>query len=487
MRRAILTLTLTTAALAVCVPAVAMTQATYVARERSVKTRFETRVSSGGNFAWHAKKHADGWSSSDDSPDFRSRAPAPWITNDPADSLYREARAMLNRSQYRRAAELFRELRERYPNSGYAADSFYWEAFALYRINGTEELRAALRALDTQKARFANASTQADAAALTTRIVGALAGRGDSDAQRRVTKTADTQTACDREEMAVRVEALNALANIQADTATAILRRVLQRRDECSATLRKRAVFLLAKQGDPAVAELLLDAARNDPSESVRQEAIAYMSRVPGDAGLTALEQLLAAPDERAQRAAASALAMHESPRARQMLRALVERETSSEALRAEAIHAMSRKKGSAQDFAYLRTLYGRLNSQRLKETTLGAISRSDNPENAQWLLGIARNAEEPMRLRATALSRFARSEVPIADLVRLYDEVSERELKEQLMSVYGRRREPEATDKLIAIARSRSDPQLRRHAISILTRKNDPRTTQLLMEILDQ
>jgi HEAT repeat protein len=486
MRRVILTFTAAAAALALSVPAPALGQVAY-ATAKSTKTRVAVRVSGSGE-PWYEKGDADGWNAGhDEAASFRSRPPAPWIVNDPADSLYREARAMLNRSQYRRAAELFRELRERYPHSGYTADSFYWEAFALYRINGTAELRAALAALETQKARYTNAATKSDAEALTTRILGALAARGDERAIGRVTDKAVAQTACDRDEIAVRVEALNALANMQADTVAPILRRVLQKRDECSASLRRRAVLLLAKQRDPAVAEVLLDVARNDPSESVRRDAVTHLARVPGDAGLAALEQMLATPDERMQRSAASALAMHESPRARQMLRSLAERENAPEGLRAEAIRALSRDKESAADFSYLRSLYGRLTGQRLKETTLGAVARSDNPEDRQWLLGIARNTEEPMRLRAAALSRFARSEVPVAELVRLYDEVQERELREQLMSVFGRRREPEATDKLIAIARSKSDPQLRRHAISILSRKNDPRTTQLLMEILDQ
>ncbi|MGH7720703.1 MAG: HEAT repeat domain-containing protein [Gemmatimonadaceae bacterium] len=416
-----------------------------------------------------------------------TRPPVPWIADDPADSLYREARAALNRGQYRRAAETFRQIRERYPSSGYAPDALYWEAFALYRIGGTEELRSALRALDTQKARFANASTQGDAAELSTRIVGTLAARGDDAARQRLTTTARSQTACDRDEMAVRIEALNALARIESDTTAAILRRVLRRRDDCSAGLRKQAVFLLGRQRDPAVAEVLLDVARNDPDESVKREAVTYLSRVPGEAGVAALEQMMASPDERMQRTAVSALAMHESSRARQLLRALAERENAPEAQRAEAIQALGRKKDAPDDSEFLRGLYGRLTSQRLKETVLGALSRSENADNAAWLIALAKNTSEPMRLRATALSRFARSEVPIANLITLYDDVQERELKEQLMSIYGRRREPEAADKLIAIARTKSDPQLRRYAISVLSRKNDPRTTQLLMEILDQ
>jgi len=62
------------------------------------------------------------------------RAPAAWIQNDPADSLYRAAREALDRRDYRTAADLFAQVPLRYPRSGYAADSYYWRAFALYRL-----------------------------------------------------------------------------------------------------------------------------------------------------------------------------------------------------------------------------------------------------------------------------------------------------------------------------------------------------------------
>src|SRR2546423_1203497 len=75
------------------------------------------------------------------------RPPAAWAHGDPADSLYRVAREALNRGDYRRAAQLFNELTQRFPNSNYAYVSGYYEAFSRYRIGTTEELRAADRAL----------------------------------------------------------------------------------------------------------------------------------------------------------------------------------------------------------------------------------------------------------------------------------------------------------------------------------------------------
>jgi len=61
--------------------------------------------------------------------------PEPWAKADPADSLYRLAREALSRGDYKRAAEIFHGIPERYPQSAYttSGQALYYEAFALYR------------------------------------------------------------------------------------------------------------------------------------------------------------------------------------------------------------------------------------------------------------------------------------------------------------------------------------------------------------------
>ena len=415
--------------------------------------------------------------------------PAPWAKGDQADTLYTSAREMLNRGEYRRAAQLFRDLSARFPRSAYAADALYWEAFALYRIGTTTELRDALKALESQRSRFPEAKTQADAAVLATRIQGALAARGDSRASAQLTNAATQQSgSCDKEDQAVRVEALSALGQSDPESVTPILRRVLARRDECSAALRRRAVFLLGRKADAAAEEALTDVARNETDPQVRSDAIMWLARMPGEKSVATLEEILrSSSDERTQRAAIRALTTHPSPRARQGIRALIERTDASEKLRAEAIGSFDKERSTSEDAAYLRGVYAKLDSPRLKERTIYAVARFGGAENEQWLLNIARQNDEPIELRAAALRRAAGTSMPIADVVKMYDGVSDRELREQLIQVYSSRKEPEATDKLLDIVRTGTDPQLRRLAISGLTRKNDPRTTKLLLEIIDK
>src|SRR4029079_11824567 len=85
------------------------------------------------------------------------------------------------------------------------------------------------------------------------------------------------------------------------------------------------------------------------------------------------------------------------------------------------------------------------------------------------------------------ALSRVASRKMPIADAVKLYGTVADREMRQPLIHIYRQRPEPEATDKLLDIVKNDTDYNLRRQAINAVTRKNDPRATKLLMELIDK
>jgi HEAT repeat protein len=303
-----------------------------------------------------------------------------------------------------------------------------------------------------------------------------------------VTRAADQQPTCDKEDIAVRVEALNALSQLDYSEARPILERVLARQDACTVGLRKRAVFLTGKQGDASAAQILTNVVRSETDASVRNDAILWLSRVPGEQTVNTLDELLrTSTDERVQRTALRALAAHDSPRAAQIVRSVVDRQDASERLREYAISTLDNDEDNAENAAFLREVYGRLTGERLRKATIRAVGSMEGAENSAWLMSLARNNSEPMEMRAEALARVGRSShVTISEMVGLYDALPSREMRERLISLYSRSKEPAATDKLIDIAKTGTDPQLRRMAISALTRKKDPRTTQLLLEIIE-
>ena len=434
--------------------------------------------------------------SSIDGAFLNKRPPEPWLQGDPADSLFKVAREALNRGEYRRAADIFSEVTRRYPNSGYAAQCGYWEAFSRYRLGTTEELLLASRALDVATAKNSQISRDADVSGLRTRIDGVLASRGNVDAATRVRQRAreapssgsgEGDSPCDKEDIQVRAEALSALAQMDPNGALPTLRRVLDRTDECSVQLRRSAAMMLARRADSSSAAILANVARNDASLDVRVEAIQWLPRMPGSIGLNAIEEVLRTSDEeRVQRAAIAALMSSDNPRARSSVRAILERRDASERLRMEALSRYDRERSSPDDASFLKSLYTRTESERVKDAIISALARIGG--NDDYLMGIARNESEPYAMRSSALIRLSRSgTISIADLSKLYDAADSRTMREQIINALAGRKEAEATDKLVDIAKNSTDYNARRMAISALTRRNDPRARDLLKELVEK
>jgi HEAT repeat protein/TolA-binding protein len=425
-----------------------------------------------------------------------TRPRASWAHEDPADSLYRVAREALNRGEYRRAAQTFNEVTKKYPRSQYALDCAYWEAFARYRTGGTEDLREALKILDEKSTQFASLRSHegnVDVQALRTRVLGALASRGDSKAADELRKNAAQNSSCDREEVSVRAEALSALGQMDMAAAMPAVRKVLLRRDECTVELRRRALYLLARQPGNDAVGLILDVAKNDTDSGIRGEAMRWLPRVAGDSAVPQLEELLRnSVDEPTQRSVISALGSIDSDRARRAIRTIIERNDAAERVRYDAILSLSRERDnrvvSAEDMTYLRSLYTKLDVAKLREAVLTSISRVPAPENEQFLLAVARNVNETPSLRAAALQRVGRmNSVGVADIAKLYEVADSRAMREQILSALSQRKEPEAIDKMIEIAKKDTDPQIRRTAITYLQRSNNERAKQFIQGLFDK
>lgn len=429
---------------------------------------------------------------------FATRPRAAWLQEDPADSLYRLARESLNRGEYRRAAQLFNEVTRRFASSGYAQHSAYWEAFARYRLGTTEELKVAMQILEG-KGQFKfdpNSLTResgADVPSLRARILGTLASRGDQAAQQALRQQPPQSGGCDKEEVSVRAEALAALGQMDMNAALPTVRKVLANRDQCTVELRRRALYLLGRDPVEGRLQIMQDVAKNDPDAGIRGDAWGLIGRVGGDQAIPLLEEALrTVNDERTQRSIISALGNVDSDRSRMAVRAIIERSDAPERIRADAVMTLGRTRNermpSAEEFTYLRQLYGKTESARIREAVLSAVSRVPTAENQAFLLGIVRNQNEPASLRSTALQRLVQHDsYKVDDIARLYEVADARSLREQVLYALSRRNEPEAVDKMIEIARKDTDPQIRRTAISLLSRSKNPRAIALLQELIDK
>ena len=453
-----------------------------------------------------------------------TRAPDAYLQGDPADSLYRVARASLNRGRFREAGDQFRELRRRYPQSGYVANSMYWEAFALYREGGADRLRRAAAVLDEAQSKYPQATTAGDASTLAVRVRGELARLGDKDAAAAIAADASGAVEApeapeppegvpaargvrpprmrapvvrpprvrlsDRcgndDESDMKVAALNALLQMDADKAVPILKQVLARRDSGSVCLRRKAVFLVSQKKTEATEDILLDAARNDPDPEVKEQAVFWLSQVGTDKAVTALDSILRRSDDQGlQEKALFALSQHHSVRATAALRAYVERKDVSDEMREKAVFWLGQS-NDPENSAFLRSAYGRTDNSALKQKILFALSQSRGAENQQFLLDVARNKSETVDVRKQALFWAGQSgTIGTAELASLYGTIPDREMREQIIFVLSQRSDAAAMDKLIDIARKDPDPELRKRALFWVGQSKDPRATQLLQDIL--
>jgi HEAT repeat protein len=421
---------------------------------------------------------------------FTQVPPEPWGEAGPADSLYRLGREAINRGDFRRAAALFAEISAKHPRSEYAPDALYWRAFALYRAGRDDDLREALRSLDAQRARFPRAKTIGDARELAVRIQGVLAQQGDVKSAEQVARAAAPNQPCVRDDDGdIRAAAMNALLQMEAQSALPIIKQVLQKRDECSIALREKAVFLLSQKPSSETETLLLDVLRNDPSRSVREQAVFWMGQVRSERAASALEEIAtSSPDMNLREKAIHALHEQGSERAAALLRRLAESEQTPESVREQAIFWLGQRR-SQENATFLRGLFGRLGrgeqNDDIRKKLMFSLSQMRGFGNDRWLLNIVHDTTYSEDVRGHALWTAGQAGIPGSDLVALYDRLTGGEVKEKPIWVLSESRERAATDKLVEIAQKDPDREMRKKALFWLGQKNDPRVRQILIDIL--
>jgi HEAT repeat protein len=435
---------------------------------------------------------------------FTTRAPAPpaptppvrntdrlpprsWNAQDPADSLWRAARSALDGGNAREAATLYRRLRteRRFSASEYRSHAYYWEAFARQRVGGVSELRAAQTALTQLRRDYPRFENMAEVERLHARVAADLARLGDTQGARD-TRGAIDQALSQCPDQELRVAVVEALLMSPTEQAMPTLKQVMARRDDCSATLREKAVFIISQKRSAEAEDLLLEAARSDPSPKVREQAVFWLSQVNSDKAVTAIEQILrTSNDPKLIEQAVFALSQHRSPRAAQMLRDIAARGNAPGEARKNAIFWLGQSRGS-ESATFLRNLYPSLNETELKEGVLFALSQNRAEGNSDFLLEIALNTREPTELRKTALFWAGQHRaLPLARIGELYQSMPDREMREQIIFVLSQRREPEAVERLIEIARTERDVELRKNAIFWLGQSRDPRAARFLADLI--
>jgi hypothetical protein len=154
--------------------------------------------------------------------------------------------------------------------------------------------------------------------------------------------------------------------------------------------------------------------------------------------------------------------------------------------VRRAAIFALSQGEGaSAADFAFLRSLFDRVTSEKLREQVLFAVSQREEWDGTRWLLEKARDESQPMEVRRKAVFWAGQGHASVADIAALYKSAKEPRLREHIIFVLSQQDEEAATNQLMSIAKDDPDREMRKKALFWLAQKNDPRVTKLITDMV--
>jgi HEAT repeat protein len=222
-----------------------------------------------------------------------------------------------------------------------------------------------------------------------------------------------------------------------------------------------------------------------DDNQSVRQQAMRTLARLEHGAGTTALMDL-SRDTQRGwlAREALSAINSSGDPRARTYLREVVRRADAPDDVMASAIRTLGGEYATGEDMRLIRETYPKLTGDRSREAAMSSIATFGGTDNVRWMLALARDANQPINTRRTAVRHAFRGGTQVAEISKIYDETTDLQMKEAVMSALIENGDKASIDKLMSIAKNDESMQTRRKAINHLSRSSDERVKKFLSDM---
>ena len=268
----------------------------------------------------------------------------------------------------------------------------------------------------------------------------------------------------------------------------------IARNQDAARQTRSQAITWLARplsnveRNVQPVADALVGIARDeDDNQNVRQQALRTLARLEHGAGTTALIQL-ARDTQRGwlAREALSAVNSSGDPRARTYLREVVRKAEAPDEVLASAVRTLGGDYATGEDIKLVRESYAKLTGDRSREAAIQAIANFGGADNVRWMLAIARDANQPIKTRRSAVNNAYRGGSSVNDIIKIYDETTDTQIKDAVMSALVNSVDKQATDKLMEIARKDESMQMRRKAINMLGQSSDERVKKFLVDMAE-
>ncbi len=244
-----------------------------------------------------------------------------------------------------------------------------------------------------------------------------------------------------------------------------------------------------ASDAQPAteVMALLTRIARDDAEHSaLRQSALGQFARFERGEGVAPLIELTRVTTEGwLARQATEALGRLGDPRARRALRGIVADGQRPAELRQTAVQALASSYGSPRDAEALISAYPSFTTDPLRDAALSSIASIGGKASRDFIVRTVRDESAAARQRRRASSLLDRVGVSTREVIPLYDQVSDGEVRGHLIDMMAQAGTREATAKLIQIAKEDTQPNARRRAISALGKRDDPEVRNALKSLV--
>jgi len=153
----------------------------------------------------------------------------------------------------------------------------------------------------------------------------------------------------------------------------------------------------------------------------------------------------------------------------------------------AAAIRGLGGEYAIGEDVKLLRETYAKLPGERSREAAVSAIASFGGTENVRWLLALAKDSNQPIATRRRAVQHAYKGGTPVIEIIKVYDETTDTQLKDAVINALVESGERPATDKLMQIARTDASYTMRRKAINVLSRSSDERVKKFLSELAER
>jgi len=408
------------------------------------------------------------------------------LADEDSEMKMQEAREALNQARYEYAAQLLEEIYHMEEGQREAGNALYWQAFARYKLQKTQELKIAAELLRLQQEKYLESETAAEGEALLARLYGELAERGEIQGVREIHELSEDEM----KREATRVAALEALMRMDPDKAMPILEKIVTGEKEVSEDMRRHSIFILCRIDDQRSEDLLIDMLHRTEDAEMLSELVMCLSMKGSDRSLDAIVELFNRVDDPdVDEAAMFAIGRHGGERAFDMLAAIVRDPNNDIEMRQQALYSISQTGRDEEVTAIAVEILKSDKDPEMLETALFALSRNKGEVPDQVFLDLINNPQADEDLRTQALF-FAseRGQLDVGFLKQVYAKAESRDMKLQVCHAITRMDDEDAgLDALIEIIRMEDDPEIKHEAVFWVSRYDSDRAAEFLLEVINE